>query len=286
MSSSNGGYYLPAPSHWPIVGSVGMFLMLFGFASFLHGSSMLLMIAGAVIIVVMLFGWFGTVINESLSGKYNSQVDTSFRMGMAWFIFSEVMFFAAFFGVLFYARMWSIPWLAGGSNNVMTNELLWPGFEAVWPTNGPGDLGGDYQYMGPWGIPAINTLLLITSSYFVVRAVTAIKSGDARRCVNWLAAALLGGGGFLVIKSMEFADKFSHGISLGTNTFFMFYLSMTFFHFMHVILGMIILAAVLIKTRSGGYSATEHTGVETGASYWHMVDLVWIVLFPLVYVIR
>ena len=133
---------------------------------------------------------------------------------------------------------------------------------------------------------AINTLLLITSSYFVVRAVTAIKAGDAQRCVNWLAAAILGGGGFLVIKVMEFADKFSHGISLGTNTFYMFYLSMTFFHFMHVILGMIILAAVLIKARSGGYSETEYTGVETGASYWHMVDLVWIVLFPLVYVIR
>ncbi|MEN8212969.1 MAG: cytochrome c oxidase subunit 3 family protein [Pseudomonadota bacterium] len=133
---------------------------------------------------------------------------------------------------------------------------------------------------------AINTLLLITSSYFVVRAVSAIKSGDARRCVNWLAAALAGGGGFLVIKSLEFADKFSHGISLGTNTFYMFYLSMTFFHFMHVILGMIILAAVLFKARAGGYSAEEYTGVETGASYWHMVDLVWIVLFPLVYVIR
>ena len=105
MSSSKGGYYLPEPSHWPIVGSVGMFLMLFGFASFLHGSSSIMMIAGAVIIIVMLFGWFGTVINESLSGKYNSQVDTSFRMGMGLFIFSEVMYFAAFFGALFYARM-------------------------------------------------------------------------------------------------------------------------------------------------------------------------------------
>ncbi len=109
MSSSNGGYYLPAPSHWPIVGSLGMFLMLFGFASYLHGSTSLIMIAGAAIIIFMLFGWFGTVINESLAGKYNSQVDVSFRMGMAWFIFSEVMFFAAFFGALFYARMYSIP---------------------------------------------------------------------------------------------------------------------------------------------------------------------------------
>ena len=113
MSSSTGGYYLPAPSHWPIVGSVGMFLMLFGFASFLHGGTSLVMIAGAAIIIVMLFGWFGTVINESLSGKYNDQVDTSFRMSMGWFIFSEVMFFAAFFGALFYVRVLVGPWLAG-----------------------------------------------------------------------------------------------------------------------------------------------------------------------------
>jgi nitric oxide reductase NorE protein len=133
---------------------------------------------------------------------------------------------------------------------------------------------------------AANTLVLITSSYFVVRAVAAIRDDDSRRCVHWLAAAIGMGSVFLVIKMFEFADKFSAGISLSTNTFFMFYLSLTFFHFMHVILGMVILAAVLLKARSGGYSAASHIGVETGASYWHMVDLVWLILFPLVYVIH
>ncbi len=133
---------------------------------------------------------------------------------------------------------------------------------------------------------AANTLVLITSSYFVVRAVAAIRTGNSTRCVHWLLAAIAMGGVFLVIKLFEFGDKFSAGISLSTNTFFMFYLSLTFFHFMHVILGMVILAAVLFKARSGGYSAQEHTGVETGASYWHMVDLVWLILFPLVYVIH
>ncbi len=133
---------------------------------------------------------------------------------------------------------------------------------------------------------AINTLVLITSSYFVVRAVAAIRGDDARRCVHWLGAALAGGGVFVIVKLVEFSQKFGAGISLSTNTFYMFYLSLTMFHFMHVLLGMIILAAVLLKARRGGYSAAEHTGVETGASYWHMVDLVWIILFPLVYVIR
>jgi nitric oxide reductase NorE protein len=133
---------------------------------------------------------------------------------------------------------------------------------------------------------AANTVLLITSSYFVVRSVQAIRVGLNRQCTAWLVAALVCGGGFLVLKVMEFAEKFSVGISLSTNTFYMFYLSLTFFHFMHVIMGMVILGAVAIKAWRGAYTVQSHHGVETGASYWHMVDLVWIVLFPLVYVMR
>lgn len=133
---------------------------------------------------------------------------------------------------------------------------------------------------------AINTLVLITSSYFVVRAVAAIRADDSRRCVRWLNAAIVMGALFLVIKVVEFYQADAKGISLDTNTFFMFYLSLTVFHFMHVIMAMVILAAIVLKARKGGYSAGEHTGVETGASYWHMVDLLWIILFPLVYVIR
>lgn len=133
---------------------------------------------------------------------------------------------------------------------------------------------------------AVNTLVLITSSYFMVRAVAAIKQNLSCVCARWIAAAIGFGGIFLVIKLIEFYAKFSVGITLSTNTFFMFYLSLTIFHFMHVILGMVILAVVMMKARGGGYSAVNHTGVETGASYWHMVDLLWIILFPLVYVIH
>lgn len=133
---------------------------------------------------------------------------------------------------------------------------------------------------------AINTVVLITSSYFVVRAVAAIRAGWSRQCAGWLGAAIALGGVFVVIKLFEFHAKFSAGISLSTNTFYMFYLSLTIFHFMHVILGMVILAAVMLKALRGGYTAAQHTGVETGASYWHMVDLVWIVLFPLIYILN
>lgn len=132
----------------------------------------------------------------------------------------------------------------------------------------------------------INTLALLTSSYFVMRGVVAVRENDSRLCVRWLWAAIGMGAVFLVVKTVEYAHHFGEGISLSTNTFYMFYLSLTFFHFMHVILGMVILVAVALKAGRGGYSRTEHTGVESGASYWHMVDLVWLILFPLVYVMR
>lgn len=148
------------------------------------------------------------------------------------------------------------------------------------------ELFNHYQQTLNRDIGAANTVILITGSLFVVLAVQAIKAGKALLCRNWLLAGVGMGLLFVILKSIEFADKFGQGISLSTNSFYMFYLSLTFFHFMHVILGMIILGAVAWKAHHGEYSLTQHTGVETGASYWHMVDLVWIVLFPLVYVIR
>lgn len=133
---------------------------------------------------------------------------------------------------------------------------------------------------------AINTLVLITSSYFVVRGVSAIKRGLSKQCAHWLTGALLLGGVFISIKLVEFYAKFAADITMSTNTFYMFYLSLTFFHFMHVLMGMVILGSIIAKAHRGGYSAQEHAGVETGASFWHMVDFLWIILFPLVYIIR
>lgn len=175
---------------------------------------------------------------------------------MWFFILAELLVFAVFFTSYAFAR----------SSNV--------------------ELFNHYQQTLNRDIGAANTVVLLTGSLFVMLAVQAIKLGKRVLCRNWLLAGIAAGAVFLVLKGMEFADKFAHGISLSTNTFYMFYLSLTFFHFMHVIMGMIILSAVAWKAHVGNYSATQYTGVETGASYWHMVDLVWIVLFPLVYVIR
>ena len=166
MAAANGGYYIPHGTKWPIMGSIGLFTLLGGFALFLNGSesAKMLMIVGALIIAGMMTGWFATVIGESESGTYNAQVDLSFRHGMMWFIFSEVLFFAAFFGALFYSRIYSVPWLAGeGEGGFATGPWLWPGFEGVWPTNGPGDIGGAFETIPAFGIPFINTIILVSS---------------------------------------------------------------------------------------------------------------------------
>ena len=148
------------------------------------------------------------------------------------------------------------------------------------------ELFDHYQQTLDRGTAMLNTLALITASYFVVRSLAAIREDRRQACTGWLLAALGMGALFLVVKAGEYAHHMAQGITLSTNTFYMFYLSLTFFHFMHVIMGMVILGAVALKAWRGGYSAAEHTGVETGASYWHMVDLVWLVLFPLVYVMH
>lgn len=147
-------------------------------------------------------------------------------------------------------------------------------------------LFNEYQATLDTNAALVNTLALITSSYFVVRAIAAIREDQRGTSVRWLLGALAMGGLFLVVKSAEYVHHFSEGVRLSTNTFYMFYLSLTFFHFMHVLLGMVILAAVTIKTHQGAYSATDHSGMESGGAYWHMVDLVWLILFPLVYVMR
>jgi len=193
MSHTDDRYYIPHGSHWPAVGSLGLLMLMVGVSTWLNGSEtgFWIMLAGFGTIIFMLTGWFGTVISESQRGIYNDQVSISFRMGMFWFIFSEVMFFAAFFGTLFYARNMSIPWLGGDSNSFFTNILPWPEYESTWPTNGPGNVGGDYEAMGPFGLPLINTALLLTSSVTLTIAHHALIAGKRGVLKTFLAATFL-----------------------------------------------------------------------------------------------
>ncbi len=173
-------YYIPHGSKWPAVGAVTLFVTMLGTSAVLNGWNVGPWIAwlGLAGVAYMFFGWFGTVIDESQRGLYNAGVDRSFRMGMTWFIFSEVMFFAAFFGALFYARQLSVPWLGGEGSRFTTNLFLWPDFEATWPTNGPAGIGGDFQTIPAFGLPAINTAILLTSGVTITIAHHALKAGN------------------------------------------------------------------------------------------------------------
>src|SRR6202049_1837939 len=159
-------HYLPHASPWPILGSVALFCLMLAGVSYLNEwAGGWALIPGALLLASMFFCWFGTVIGENQQGIYNAQVDRSFRMGMIWFIFSEVMFFAAFFGALFYARNLAVPWLAGDGVKIF-NKLLWPNFDGAWPSNGPASISpradGTFKTVPALGLPALNTAILLS----------------------------------------------------------------------------------------------------------------------------
>ena len=291
MSHSPGSYYLPDPSRWPITGSIGLFVLLFGFMLLLNDASSgsWLMIIGAAILTYMLAGWFGTVARESEGGMYNTQVGLSFRMCMLWFIFSEVMFFAGFFGALFYARQLAVPWLA-------ETDLLWPGFAGGWPTAGPeGPVAinpdtavgeGEFSTIGPWGIPFWNTVILLSSSVTVTIAHHALKANERGKLIVWLAITVLLGFLFLYFQGYEYYHAYTElGLTLGTGIYGSTFFMLTGFHGAHVTIGAIILLVILVRAIAGHFTAENHFAFEAGAWYWHFVDTVWVGLFIFVYVL-
>jgi cytochrome c oxidase subunit 3 len=287
MAATHDSYYLPNPSRWPITGSIGLFTLLGGFAILLNGSNAgkWLMIAGALILMHMLFGWFGTVIRESEGGTYNDQVDVSFRWGMGWFIFSEVLFFAAFFGALFYIRVLSVPWLGGeGAGGIVTGPVLWPGFEAVWPTNGPKVIGGAFETIPAFGLPALNTLILLSSGVTVTLAHHAIKHGNRKGLIGWLFATVALGLTFLFVQGFEFHHAYAElNLTLGSGAYGSTFFMLTGFHGLHVTIGAIMLTVMLIRSMKGHFTPNHHFAFEAAAWYWHFVDVVWLGLFIFVY---
>ena len=286
MAHADNSYYVPHGTRWPITGSIGLFGIMTGASTWLNGAAFgpYLFAAGMAVLIYMVFGWFGQVITESEDGYYNDDVDTSFRMGMGWFIFSEVMFFAAFFGALFYARGISIPWLGGDSNNFFTNELLWQGFTAAWPTNGPGDIGGDYEVMGAWGIPAINTALLLTSGVTLTIAHHAMQAGERSKLTLFLAMTFLLGFIFMGFQAYEYMHAWGDlNLTMNSGIYGTTFYMLTGFHGLHVTLGAIMLLVVWIRCLRGHFTPEKHFAFEAVAWYWHFVDVVWLFLFVFVY---
>lgn len=284
-------YYVPDQSPWPIVGAIALFFIAVG-----AGLSVMQMeqdsrtgvyclIAGMLILLYMLVGWFRNVINESQQGLYSAQMDRSFKQGMSWFIFSEVMFFAAFFGALFYARMLSVPWLDGAGNNAMTGDVLWPEFDAVWPLILTPD-GTQTQAMGWQGLPLINTIILLISSVTLQFAHVGMEHNKRKQIALFLGLTIALGVGFLVLQVYEYIHAYRDlGLTLDSgiygNTFFL----LTGFHGLHVTLGAIILFVVFLRILKGHFDGQKHFAFQAAAWYWHFVDVVWLCLFIFVYVL-
>ncbi len=291
MNQDYENYYVPEQSPWPIVGAVALFFIAVGAALTVMnlesegGSGVYLLYAGIAVLLYMIFSWFKNVISESDQGLYSAQMDRSFRQGMSWFIFSEVMFFMAFFGALFYARLLSVPWLGGAGNNAMTNEVLWPTFEAVWPLLTT-PAGETTQAMGWQGLPLINTLILLASSVTLHFAHVAIENNKRKPLKVMLGATILLGVCFLALQVEEYIYAYNDlNLTLDAgiygNTFFL----LTGFHGMHVTLGAIILFVVFVRILKGHFTKDKHFAFQAAAWYWHFVDVVWLCLFVFVYVL-
>ena len=285
MSSSSHApyYFVPAPSKWPAVGSLAMILTLFGAVGTINGQAYgpWTLAAGFAVLIYMFFGWFGTVIAESEGGQYNARVDASFRWSMGWFIFSEVMFFAAFFGTLFYARVISMPWLG----DLDHKAILWPDFMAVWGQGkGPAGLIEEYKTMGPFWIPTINTALLLSSGVTLTIAHHALRDNQRGKLNFWLAATIVLGFIFLGFQAYEYAHAYADlNLKLTSGIFGSTFFMLTGFHGFHVCVGAIMLSVVLARCVRGHFKPNHHFAFEAAAWYWHFVDVVWLGLYVVVY---
>jgi cytochrome c oxidase subunit 3 len=274
-------YSVPEPMAWPIMGSASLFSMALGAVFVFNGmrAGWILIAGGFMLLLYMMVRWFGDVIRESESGKYGRWEDVSFRWGMSFFIFSEVMFFAAFFGALFWVRVYSIPDLA----TIESNALVWPGFTAHWPNAGP-NFTEAFSPMAAWGIPALNTLLLLTSGVTITIAHHALKVGNRSRLTLFMILTIALGVVFLGFQAYEYIHAYRDlNLKMTTGAYGSTFFMLTGFHGFHVTIGAIMLTVILGRILAGHFSPEHHFAFEGVAWYWHFVDVVWLGLFIFVY---
>src|SRR5687768_14945924 len=281
MLNESTRYYVPPPSTWPICGSFALLSMAMGAAAWFNGGSWgrFFVFGGLLLLAYMIAGWFSTVAHESETGMYNKQVDTGFRWGMGWFIFSEVMFFGAFFGALFYMRVLTVPDLG----SLESQQLIWQGYKPTWPTAGPG-ITEQFTPMGAMGIPALNTLILLTSGATVTWAHWGLLKNNRSQLIWGLVLTVALGIMFIGFQAYEYihaASELNLKLSSGAygSTFYM----LTGFHGFHVTIGTIMLIVILARSIAGHFTAEHDFGFVGVAWYWHFVDVVWLLLFVLVY---
>ncbi len=302
--ASEGTYYVPEQSKLPIFASLGLFLTVFGAANWLNGNDVgpWILFWGGLVFAIVLWNWFSTVISENMAGLNDAQLKRSYVWGMSWFIFSEVMFFAAFFGALFYVRNFAVPWLGGEGDRGATN-MLWKGFEATWPLMTTPDMavnGDAAAVKGPaesmsfghveslWGwLPFWNTVILLTSSVTVHFAHTALKNENRKLFNGFLGLTVVLGILFLILQAEEYIEAYSHmGLTLESGIYGTTFFMLTGFHGAHVTLGTFMLLVMFSRSFiKGHFKHDDCFGFEAASWYWHFVDVVWVGLFIFVYIL-
>jgi cytochrome c oxidase subunit III len=280
-------YFVPPPSGFPAMAALGLFFVILGAGQWVNGAgwgaySVLL---GVVIWLGTLFLWFSQAIRESESGLYSDRIDVSFRWSMSWFIFSEVMFFAAFFGALYWIRLHALPNLGS-----IDNSLLWPDFKAAWPSSSPGATGSPagivepFSVIGPWPLPTVNTALLLTSGITLTIAHHALLAGQRAKTVMWMWITVALGISFLIVQGYEYTHAYSElNLKLSSGAFGSTFFMLTGFHGFHVFVGMLMLTFITLRLMKGHFTPNRHFGFEGAAWYWHFVDVVWLGLYLVVY---
>jgi cytochrome c oxidase subunit III len=280
-------YYVPAPSRHPVMASIGLFMVIFGAGQWINGQSWAayLVLFGLLWWAFVLTQWFGESIKESEDGLYSDRIDVSYRWSMSWFIFSEVMFFSAFFGALYWARLHAVPNLGS-----LENAVLWPDFKAFWPssvagsTASPAGIVEPFTTMGPWPIPTINTALLLTSGVTLTIAHHALIAGQRTKTIVWMWITVLLGITFLGFQAYEYIHAYSElNLKLDSGIYGSTFYMLTGFHGFHVLVGMLMLLFITLRLMKGHFTPQRHFGFEGAAWYWHFVDVVWLGLYIVVY---
>ena len=280
-------YFVPQPSRHPFMASLALFFVILGAGQWINGVAWgrYSLTFGMLFLFYVLFQWFGEAVHESETGQYGRKIDLSFRWSMSWFIFSEVMFFGAFFSALWWARSHSVPALGS-----LDNALLWPGFKSVWPslaagvTASPAGIIEPFTTMGPFWLPTINTALLLSSGVTLTIAHHALIDGNRSKTINFMWLTVLLGITFLLVQGYEYYHAYSAlNLKLSSGIYGSTFFMLTGFHGFHVFVGMLMLLFITLRLQKGHFSPDRHFGFEGAAWYWHFVDVVWLGLYILVY---
>ena len=280
-------YFVPGPSRHPIMAAIGLFFVILGASQWINGASWgaWALAFGMLFWLGTLFQWFRDSIAESEGGLYSHRIDLSYRWSMSWFIFSEVMFFGAFFTALWWARSHSVPALGS-----LENALLWPDFKAVWPslaagvTASPADIVEPFTTMTPFWLPTINTALLLSSGVTLTIAHHALRENHRGRTIAFMWMTVLLGMVFLGVQGYEYFHAYSElNLKMSSGVYGSTFYMLTGFHGFHVLVGMLMLLFITLRLQKGHFTADKHFGFEGAAWYWHFVDVVWLGLYIVVY---